>query len=653
MRLVLRILLVTLVAVLPTILKGANALFVFYGGSTRAEVYDADSLQPLASIEVGPSASHAFGLADSADSRRFSKFYVVSAAMVSIFDGEFQLVGEILFEMPNSAVVAAASLAYDGRRLVVAVGRRLMVIDTTADRIIASREPAFIPSSIVATRDNHIIYVMSSQSRYVREFDLVTNEFSTNVYGLPSAGTTLALAPDGQTVYAAVPGSVFELRKLPRTPPAALTGSGEVVPRLVTSEPDLSGFGTSSALESPYRLGTQQRLIDKLLVSYGARYVMRVGGRWFEGSLQNAEMLRAMTDPRNGAPLGLQAVDVVMASPRQVFAAVDGEPALVRYDPADPETARELALSSAPSGLALVSPTLRQNHGSLEQVAGDGAVVARGGSFELTVLAKDANGFPQSQVAVFASDISPAAAHCVSGLTDGNGEATLYCLTDPTESTLFVEVTLSDDAGRTTLPFGIRVLPALDFEGLAIVDGDDQIVGQEAAFQLTVVAAKDALIDAGAVLDVDVEVDDDVVDVICPSQVTTDDEGMAAIACMTGKFDDSQTTPEPVKATITVTNDQGSSVVFRVTVDPAITSSNTGLFKVSGDNQVVQQARQFPLPLVVRSLIDGELQAMEQLAISRRVGAAAHPIRGTKSFARSSPSRTKKVWLQFSAGRIP
>ncbi len=182
MRLVLRILLVTLVAVLPTILKGANALFVFYGGSTRAEVYDADSLQPLASIEVGPSASHAFGLADSADSRRFSKFYVVSAAMVSIFDGEFQLVGEILFEMPNSAVVAAASLAYDGRRLVVAAGRRLMVIDTTADRIIASREPAFIPSSIVATRDNHIIYVMSSQSRYVREFDLVTNEFSLPMF---------------------------------------------------------------------------------------------------------------------------------------------------------------------------------------------------------------------------------------------------------------------------------------------------------------------------------------------------------------------------------------------------------------------------------------------------------------------------------------
>ena len=249
-------------------------------------------------------------------------------------------------------------------------------------------------------------------------------------------------------------------------------------------------------------------------------------------------------------------------------------------------------------------------------MAGDGAVVAGGGSFELTVLAKDANGFPQSQVAVFASDISPAAAHCVSGLTDGNGEATLYCLTDPTESTLFVEVTLSDDAGRTALPFGIRVLPALDFEGLAIVDGDDQIVGQEAAFQLTVVAARNALIDAGAVLDVEVELDDDVVDVICPSQVTTDDEGMAAIACMTGKFDDSPTTPEPVKATITVTNDQGSSVVFRVTVDPAITSANTGLFKVSGDNQVVQQARQFPLPLVLRSLIDGELQVMEQLAIS-------------------------------------
>ena len=402
----------------------------------------------------------------------------------------------------------------------------------------------------------------------------------------------------------------------PLTPLEALTGGGAGAPRLVNSEPDPTGFGTSSAPESPYRLGTQQGLIDKLLVSYGGRYVMRVGGRWFEGSLKNAEMLRPMTDPRNGAPLGLQAVDVAMASPRQVFAAVDGEPALVRYDPADPGTARGLALSSAPSGLALVSPTLSQNHGSLEQVAGDGAVVAGGGSFELTALAKDANGFPQSQVAVFASDISPAAAHCVSGLTGGNGEATLYCVAEPTESTLFVEVTLSDDAGRTAPPFGIRVFPALDFEGLAIVDGDGQIVGQDGIFQLMVAAAKGGLIDAGAVLDVDVALDDDVVDVICPSQVTTDDEGMAAIGCTTGQFDDSQLTPEPVKASVTVTNDQGSSVTFRITIDPAITSANTGLFKVSGNNQTVQQARQFPLPLVVRSLIDGEPQAMEQLAIS-------------------------------------
>ena len=612
MRLVSKILLCSLVAGLPAIVSGANALFVFHANATRAEVYDPATLHPLASIEVGPGASHAFGLADPADARRFGKFYVVSAAAVSIFDGEFQLIGEIFLETPTSSPVAGASLAYHGRRLLIAAGKRLIVIDTATDQVIASPEPGFIVSSIAATRDNQIVYVMSAESGYVREFDLAANAFSSSAYVLPSAGTALAVAPDGRTVYAAVPGSVFELRRLPRLP---LPGSAEGTLRLVTGKPDLTGFGSPDA-EGPYRLEDRRNWIDKLLVSYGGRYVMRLGGRWFEGSLKDADMLRPMMDPRSGLPFSREAVDIAMISPRQVFAAVDEEPALLRFDPADPESAREVMLSSAPSGLALVSPAPTQNAGSLEQVAGDGAVIAGGGGFELTVRATGPNGFPQSQAAVFASDITPAAAQCFSELTDGSGEATLYCIAEPTESTLLVEVTLSDDAGRTAPAFGIRVLPAIEFEGVAIVEGDGQIVGQEGAFQLVVAAAKDGLVDAGAVLDIEVELDDDAVEVTCPARVTTDEDGMAVIACTTGEFDDSQLTPEAIKAIITVSNDRGSSVAFRITIDPAITSIDTGLFKVSGDNQIVQQGRPFPLPLVVRSLIDGELQAMEQLAIS-------------------------------------
>ena len=613
MRLVSSIFLISLVAGLPAIAGGANALFVFHGNATRAEVYDPDSLHPLASIEVGMGASHAFGLADPANAGRFGKFYVVSPAAVSIFDAEFQILGEIFLEAPTSSPVAAASLAFDGRRLLIAAAKRLIVIDTGTDQIIASPEPGFVVSSIAATSDNHIVYVMSAESGYVREFDLAANAFSSHAYVLPSVGTALAVAPDGQTVYAAVPGSVFDLRTLPRLP---LPGGTEGTPSLVTSLPDLTRFGGSPDAEGPYRLGAERNWIDKLLLSYGGRYVMRVGGKWFEGSLKDAAMLRPMIDPRRGLPFQQEVVDIAMVSPRQVFAAVDGEPALLRSDPADPENAREIALASAPSGLALVSPTLTQDAGSLEQVAGDGVVIAGGGSFELTVLATGPNGFPQSQVAVFASDITPAAAQCFSELTDGNGEATLYCVAEPTESMLLLEVTLSDDAGRTAPAFGINVLPAIEFEGLAIVSGDGQTVGQEGAFELVVTAAKDGLVDKGAVLDVEVELDDDAVDVTCPAQVTTDEDGMAVIACATSEFDDSQLIPEPIKATITVSNDRGSSVTFRITIDPAITSVDTGLFKVSGNNQIVQQGRVFPLPLVVRSLIDGELQVMEQLAIS-------------------------------------
>ena len=238
MQLVSKILLCSLVAGLPAIVSGANALFVFHANATRAEVYDPASLHPLASIEVGPAASYAFGLADPADARRFGKFYVVSPAAVSIFDGEFQLIGEIFLETPTSSPVAAASLAYHGRRLLIAAGKRLIVIDTATDQVIASPGPGFIASVIAATRDNHIVYVMSAESGYVREFDLAANAFSSNAYVLPTKGTALAVAPDGHTVYAAVPGSVFELRRLPRLP---LPGSEEGTPRLATSKTDLTG----------------------------------------------------------------------------------------------------------------------------------------------------------------------------------------------------------------------------------------------------------------------------------------------------------------------------------------------------------------------------------------------------------------------------
>ena len=78
---------------------------------------------------------------------------------------------------------------------------------------------------------------------------------------------------------------------------------------------------------------------------------MRVGGKWFEGSLKDAEMLRPMMDPRSGLPFSREAVDIAMVSPRQIFAAVDEEPALVRFDPADPEGAREVTLLVDPERL--------------------------------------------------------------------------------------------------------------------------------------------------------------------------------------------------------------------------------------------------------------------------------------------------------------
>ena len=88
----------------------------------------------------------------------------------------------------------------------------------------------------------------------------------------------------------------------------------------------------------------------------------------------------------------------------------------------------------------------------------------------------------------------------------------------------------------------------------------------------------------------------------CPTQVQTNSNGRATIVCTAGNVS------SQASVQVTVNDNQGSLVVFSVTILPAVTSGE-GFRKVSGDNQVTIPNTSLSQHLVVESLVDGVPQA--------------------------------------------
>ena len=326
-----------------------------------------------------------------------------------------------------------------------------------------------------------------------------------------------------------------------------------------------------------------------------------------------------MKHPVSGQPFGPNLAGLALSSNRgAVFLALNGDPRLVKVGRSNPDELEEVALSSTPTAIAVVSPRLGQSSGSLEQVSGDGTIVAGGRTFELTVRALSENGTAQSRIPVFASNIFPEIAQCFPALTAGNGTAIVYCMSDATEVARPIVITISDGAGRSAPPFTVRVRPPAETEGLSKLSGDEETVGANSSFELVVFAAKDRVIQTGLPLSVafDSSVTDDI-ELSCPSPVLTDSNGEGHIVCMTGDPADPKSTAF-IDVNITVTDPADRSVEFMISIDPAVMTglTSTGLFKISGDGQVVRQFTEFPQPMVVLSLIDSEPQVGERLNVT-------------------------------------
>ena len=158
------------------------------------------------------------------------------------------------------------------------------------------------------------------------------------------------------------------------------------------------------------------------------------------------------------------------------------------------------------------------------------------------------------------------------------------------------------DAARRLSPCGCDHPPKT--EGLSKVSGGDETVGANSAFELVVFAAKDRVIQTGLPLTVtfDSDITEDI-EFSCPSPVLTDSNGEGHVLCMTGDPTDPDSTTV-IELDITVTDTEGREVEFTISIDPTVMTglTSTGLFKISGDGQIVRQGQLFPKPMIVHSL---------------------------------------------------
>jgi uncharacterized protein (TIGR03437 family) len=587
-------------------LEAADLLFAFRADAATAAVYEADSLRLLANPAVGLGARQVFGVPGADLPHGFAKFFVVGREAVVVLDGDFRLRRTLALSAPAAAGPGAAVLVAAGERLLVAAGREIVVISTVEERVVASVPLNFTARALAALPHTPRVLVLSEGvlgegSTRLRQLDLETYRIEESVAMAPQALTGVAAAPSGGWVYGVAGDSFYDLRAVSALQlPAALEAL----------QPASAAGADSGAL-----LGARQPEATRAMaIADTGRYVMVSGGRIYHGWLSGSSDSTELSLSRDALPASPAAGGIALSADGRRLYAASSASELLRIDldhPAEPQSA---ALSFEPSALALLSPHVGQAAGMLEQVSPLQQRVAGGRSFSLEVKAVTASGAPQSGVVVFASSFTPAipAIECFSNVTGPDGTAALFCTADQVTAATLVRVTVSDTSGRSAPSFEVSVIRPTETEGLAKKSGDFAVVPEEADFQLTVSASENRVPQANLGLVISSVPTRPTV--TCPPQVFTNANGEATITCSSGVVTVIGAPKVPVEVKITLT-DGSRSVVFSVTIDPNQTLQE-GLAIISGNAQRVALHSDVPLPLVVRSVIDGVPQVDQSLAIS-------------------------------------
>lgn len=531
----------------PSSMRGAEQLFVFHGGEESATVLDAESLAAVARPRVGFGGSAAF-----LDRRSgVARYWTVSADAVTLLDDGFATVSTIPLDGLPQAQPSSA-FAEPLRRLVVAAGNRLYLIDTESAQLDTTVEIEFQVSAVALRPGAAQAWLLESGTSRLWTVDLLDGAVAPESAALPAIAEALATSPAGLQALAASGAGSFDLAAMPTGTSSALGGS--------SSASVLAVGDDGSAL---WRMGGELRLVhgDGLAV--------------------------ALVDPASGQPLA-DASAAAVGSGGTVFSALaDGR--LLRYTKPG-AAADQMFLAGAASALALTPDPVAQGTQGLIPVSGAGQQVGSGETFVVTV--QNGTATPSNLTATASP---PGSATCNDTTILGStalqpATADVTCTAAEVGSTTVISVQVTATIGSATFPNITITAPCT--EGLSAISSVNQsiVAGADADFSVQACA------DNAPAVELELDIDESNAALDCPATDETNSSGIATFSC-----DSDADLEEETDVEVTV-SDGTNDVVFMVTVNPVAQVFDT-FEKVSGDNQVVTENSQFNLG--VRALTGG------------------------------------------------
>lgn len=599
---------------LPVVLSGANLVFVFHGAAGTANVYNADTMELLGSPTVGAGALRAFGVPDPANPTAYLKLYVVTSNSITVLNPTppFTVRATVPLDSPGAAGPQAAGLSPDGRRLLVAAGNQVHVLNTTeaGDTIALSLPLPTAGAGVVFTPNSRRAYVMSAGSSVIRIIDLLpVVQLLSLTASLPIGvfPTAIGMPPNGARVYVAAPGAVYEIDRLSNNvsapiPNSFFGGSGIVF----DPDPPVATAVLNSGLSAPLlnlasrTVGTTPfsaagLSISEIVMTGANRAFLLAGapGRIFQGFLTAGGTASEVTS----AQFGSNAIDIEGSPDGRFLFIAFSDQRVVRLDGFSSLPSGAATASLTPSGLSAVylggTPAAQ-----LEIYGGNGQSGVAGATLRapLAVRARTGNGQAAfGQTAIFSSDTADVSFSDTAPVTNLAGVAETF-VTVPIATGVAVTATVNAGGFVSTQTFNLNGGGATTApDGLRKVSGDRQIMvqGTQFPFDLVVRATSNGIPVPSLTLSATFPAT-----VTCPALALTDVNGAASFTCTAGAV------AAVTSAEISVTDPFGRSLPepFRVTIVPTAADLPTQVV-AEGESTLVGIVRtRFPDAIRVRAL---------------------------------------------------
>ncbi len=590
----------------PASLLADNYVFVFHGSSNNASVYNADTMAPVGTPNVGPDARRAFGIPDPSNPGQFTKIYVVTGTQIVVLNPvpPFSIRTVLPLTGPLASGPNAAVLSGDARKLLVAAGSQVHVVDTTSNdsAFAATLGTVANPIGIAVVPHSRRAYVISSGSSIIQIIDLAFTPpqiLSTQVL-IPTSvpAVAIGMAPNGSRVYVSTAGAIYEIDRVSNLTATAITNSFQTATSF-TFDPDppvrsavLNNGGSAPVLDLPSRTMGSNPLVPPSLLNIseivtpgGNRAYLLASGRLFQGFLSAGGTAFEVMNPQTAQPFGSTGVDIETSPDgRALFAAFSGETRLVRIDPSGSVFPAQVVTSSSPTGISLVYAPGAQP-GVVEIYGGNNQSAPSNTTFPtpLAVRVRASNPHPVfNQTVSFSSTTEGVTFSEQNPVTNLSGVAETFL--QASVSTPFTVVASITSGGFTqTQTFNLNGGLA-SAEGLSIFAGDRQITSAGGAFPVDFVvrAVNFGAPAVGLTLTITSSSS-----VSCSSTAITDANGLAAFPC-TAAVVGLKTTAE-----ISVSDSLGRSLPepFRVTIVPSASDLPT-MIVVENEEALVGVVRQ-------------------------------------------------------------